>query len=153
MTWITIRSSLKLYHSWHVNWLHILLHVFIYFVSVKVIHSLILLDLWCCVLPLVYKLVIICLYSFIYILLFHLLLFRRITLFLLIKLINVFNQESGLSLLLIKLLLLFELLLRVKHTENRISSTHKIWMISINVRILNYNKVFNHLISWLQAFN
>jgi hypothetical protein len=81
-----------LYHSGHMNRLNIFLHVFIYFITMKIVCSFVLLNLRCCILLWVYKLIVICLQSFIYILRLRLLFLWCNIWFLLIELVNIFNQ-------------------------------------------------------------
>ena len=91
LAWVTIWSSLELYHSGHMNRLNIFLHVFIYFITMKIVCSFVLLNLRCWILLWIYKLIVICLQCFINIQLLCLLFLWRNYWFLLIKLINIFN--------------------------------------------------------------
>ena len=59
----------------------------------------------------------------------------------LLILINIFQFN------LIVLILIF----KIKHLDNILRGSPKIWVISINIGILHHHQILDHLVCWLQA--
>jgi hypothetical protein len=39
---------------------------------------------------------------------------------------------------------------RVKDVKDGVGSSHEVWVIGIDIGVLNCNEVFNHLVTWLE---
>ena len=41
-----------------------------------------------------------------------------------------------------------QLLIWVKHIEDRVCSAHEVWVVCIDVRVLNFNQILHHSVCW-----
>jgi hypothetical protein len=48
--------------------------------------------------------------------------------------------------------LVLAVVINIKNVDDGVCTSHKVWVVGVDVSILNFNKVSNHRVGWLQLF-
>ena len=48
--------------------------------------------------------------------------------------------------------LVLAVVINIENVDDGVCTSHKVWVVGVDVSILNFNKVFNHRVGWLQLF-